>query len=89
MEAKTRGSTGKRSASGSAGGKAKKVRRGTFDKSPAKEVAVEATKSSSSLKDEIMAEIDRKVQIQVASKCLQKKAFCNGVRLGQVVKSLC
>eukprot|EP00057_Strongylocentrotus_purpuratus_P030601 XP_782158.3 PREDICTED: nucleolar and spindle-associated protein 1-A isoform X1 [Strongylocentrotus purpuratus] len=65
-EPKPRGSTGKRSASGSAGGKAKKVRRGTFDKSPAKEVAVEAAKSSSTLKDEIMAEIDRKVQIQVA-----------------------
>ncbi|XP_041467944.1 LOW QUALITY PROTEIN: nucleolar and spindle-associated protein 1-like [Lytechinus variegatus] len=64
-EAKTRGSTGKRSASGSAGSKAKKVRRGTFDKSPAK-VAVEAPKSNSSLKDEIMAEIDRKVQMHVA-----------------------
>ena len=68
---KTRSSTGKKSASGSAGRKTKKTRRGTFDKSPAqdtpKDAPQEEAKSSSSLKEEIMAEIDRKVQLQVAS----------------------
>ncbi|XP_071498518.1 uncharacterized protein [Diadema antillarum] len=59
------GSSRKRSATGSAGRKTKKVRRGTFDKSPAKETqptAEENKSSGTSLKDQIMAEIDMRVQ---------------------------